>query len=211
MVLAPHNKRPRLRRRPIQRRGRATVDAILEAASQILARNGPTATSTSAVAERAGVSIGTLYQYFSDRDTLLHELVLRHLDATLAELSRAMTGLSQLPLADAVDRLVAAIVASHRAVPRLDQALHQSLPDRRLATIERFESRLEAAVARALAERQDLRLADPGLVASALVRGLGGLLRTTLRREPERIDDPALITTMRAMMLGTLLQCQRDD
>ena len=59
------------RRRPKQSRSRATCEAILEAASQILERSGPAGFNTASVAERAGVSIGTLYQYFPDKQAIL--------------------------------------------------------------------------------------------------------------------------------------------
>ncbi len=59
------------RRRPKQSRSRATWDAILEAASQILERDGAAGFNTASVAERAGVSIGTLYQYFPDKQAIL--------------------------------------------------------------------------------------------------------------------------------------------
>jgi AcrR family transcriptional regulator len=59
------------RRRPRQARSRATWDAILEAAAQVLERAGPDGFNTAAVAERAGVSIGTLYQYFPDKQAIL--------------------------------------------------------------------------------------------------------------------------------------------
>jgi AcrR family transcriptional regulator len=59
------------RRRPRQSRSRATWDAILEAAAQVLERDGPAGFSTASVAERAGVSIGTVYQYFPDKQAIL--------------------------------------------------------------------------------------------------------------------------------------------
>lgn len=59
------------RRRPSQARSRATWDAIVEAAAQVLEREGPAGFNTSRVAERAGVSIGTLYQYFPDKQAIL--------------------------------------------------------------------------------------------------------------------------------------------
>jgi AcrR family transcriptional regulator len=59
------------RRRPKQARSRATREAIVEATSQIIERSGPGGLTTNAVAERAGVSIGTLYQYFADKRALL--------------------------------------------------------------------------------------------------------------------------------------------
>ncbi|HEX3917772.1 MAG TPA: helix-turn-helix domain-containing protein [Caulobacteraceae bacterium] len=58
-------------REPRQARSRATWEAIVEAAAQILERHGPEALTTNAVAERAGVSIGTLYQYFPDKQAIL--------------------------------------------------------------------------------------------------------------------------------------------
>jgi AcrR family transcriptional regulator len=59
------------RRRPRQARSRATWDAIVEAAAQVLERDGPAGFNTASVAERAGVSIGTLYQYFPDKQAIL--------------------------------------------------------------------------------------------------------------------------------------------
>ena len=71
----------RQRRRPRQARSRATWEAILEAASQILERRGAAALNTNAVAERAGVSIGTLYQYFADKRAILLAAAERELAA----------------------------------------------------------------------------------------------------------------------------------
>ena len=59
------------RRMPRQARAQATMDSILEAAAQVLQRSGVEGFNTNAVAERAGVSIGTLYQYFRDKDAIL--------------------------------------------------------------------------------------------------------------------------------------------
>ena len=207
-MVAPTRKKPVKRRRsPVQSRGHATVDVIVEAAAQILARQGPAAATTNAVAARAGVSIGTLYQYFSDREALLQEIGRRHVAEMQAVLAGALAGIDGLALPDAVDRLVAAIVASHRVHPRLHQALHQSLARDHLDTIDAFEIAVEAMVLRALEGRPELDLAAPALTATVLVRGLGGLIRTTLRRDPERLDD--LAVPMRAMILGTLVESGR--
>lgn len=207
-MVAPARKKPVKRRRsPVQSRGQATVDVIVEAAAQILARQGPAAATTNAVAARAGVSIGTLYQYFSDRESLLQEIGRRHVAEMQAVLAGALAGIDGLALPDAVDRLVAAIVASHRVHPRLHQALHQSLARDHLDTIDAFEIAVEAMVLRALEGRPELDLTAPALTATVLVRGLGGLIRTTLRRDPERLDD--LAVPMRAMILGTLVESRR--
>ena len=69
------------RRSPKQARSRATLEAILEAAAQILERHGPAGLTTNDVAERAGVSIGTLYQYFPDKTAILVATARRELGA----------------------------------------------------------------------------------------------------------------------------------
>ena len=80
------------RRRPRQARSRATWEAIVEAAAQILERRGPAGFTTNEVAERAGVSIGTLYQYFADKHALLAAAARRELGAAapLAGRQRAL-------------------------------------------------------------------------------------------------------------------------
>lgn len=66
---------PSNRRRPVQARSQRTVAAILQAAAQILVKEGEAALTTNYIAERAGVSIGTLYQYFPDKQAVCHALV----------------------------------------------------------------------------------------------------------------------------------------
>ena len=73
------------RRTPAQQRSRDTVDVLLEAAAQVFRREGVAAT-TNRIAERAGVSIGTLYQYFADKYALLYALAERHVRAAAAAL-----------------------------------------------------------------------------------------------------------------------------
>ena len=162
------------------------------------------------IAARAGVSVGSLYQYFADREALMTELVRRHVAMMHEVLTGALAGLSTRPPDEAVAQLVAAIVAAHRVAPRLHQALHQSLTHGKVDAIDHFESGLETLVWHALREYAALDLADPQLTASVLVRALGGLIRTTLRREPGRLDDPAFAGAMTGMILGTLERARRQ-
>ena len=80
------------RRIPRQARAAATIDAILDGAAQILEAGGLPAFTTNAVAERAGVSIGTLYQYFADKNALLRRLAEREMQAGLANIARGLAG-----------------------------------------------------------------------------------------------------------------------
>jgi len=87
------------RRTPKQARSRATWEAIVEAASQILERGGAAALNTNAVAERAGVSIGTLYQYFADKRAILIAVARRELAGDTARPSGRQRALIQTLIA----------------------------------------------------------------------------------------------------------------
>ncbi len=90
--MATRRKSPR--RKPSQRRAQATRDAIFEAAAQILERDGETGFNTNKIAERAGVSIGTLYQYFADKEAILVALAHREMTATALHIAAASAGSS---------------------------------------------------------------------------------------------------------------------
>ena len=112
--------RQQRRRRPRQARSRATWEAILEAASQILERRGPAALNTNAIAERAGVSIGTLYQYFADKRAILVAAAQRELAAGPAGNGRRQRAL--------IEALIAMLETLGRvgAVASRDSAAHPS-------------------------------------------------------------------------------------
>jgi AcrR family transcriptional regulator len=78
------------RKLPRQDRARVTFDALVEACAQLLARDGYAALTTNAIAERAGVSVGTLYQFFPNRDAVIAELIRQRLLATLPAVRESM-------------------------------------------------------------------------------------------------------------------------
>lgn len=101
----------------------------MEAAAQVFDREGLDAT-TNRIAERAGVSIGTLYQYFPHKQALLYELAERHVAAVGARLDAELTLLrAERPAwEEAVRALVGALVELHAARPRLHALMHQYAP-----------------------------------------------------------------------------------
>lgn len=103
------------RRNARQDRARDTIDTILEAAGRLLSSDGPLAVTTNRIAERAGVSIGSLYQYFPGKDAVLHALIekefTRFVDATIAFIEALDP--KEVTLEQAVTRLVDRIVEDH--------------------------------------------------------------------------------------------------
>jgi AcrR family transcriptional regulator len=146
------SRRPLLqaRKRPRQARSAATVEAVLEAAARILERRGLDALSTNAAALRAGVSIGSLYQYFPSKHALVAELARRQQAALLAGLQAALVPRPR-SLADAVDRLVAVATDAQLDRPGLARALdyaEATLPDD--AELDALNARIGTTVAEAL-------------------------------------------------------------
>ena len=120
---APENKR----RLPRQARAAQTVASIVEASAQILEKGGLAAFTTNAVAECAGVSIGTLYQYFADKNALLMALARQEMEAALGEVGRALQGEGDPSLEGRVRAMVRAIVHAFRGRQRARKAIVQAL------------------------------------------------------------------------------------
>ncbi|MES2089322.1 MAG: TetR/AcrR family transcriptional regulator [Pseudomonadota bacterium] len=120
------------RKQPRQARSRATVDAILNAAARILVKEGYEAASTNRVAQVAGVSVGSLYQYFPSKASLVTALRLRHANEmrTLL-LAHAATGCTTT-LKQSLQTLVHAAIQAHTADPKLHRVLSEEVPQPRL-------------------------------------------------------------------------------
>lgn len=127
------------RKQPRQRRSAETVDRILEAAARIFDERGYRATTTNHVAEAAGVSIGSLYQYFPNKDALLVALAEHHIDEVAAQfgdrLARLRTDVPDLP--DTV-RALLELTVEMNATSRLHAILFSDCP-RTPALVERLD------------------------------------------------------------------------
>ncbi len=116
------------RKRPLQARSRATVEALLEAAAQILAARGYERSTTDAVAERAGVSIGTLYQYFQNKESLVAALIRHHIDEIVVTVGAALSIRPDVSIEDLLLALIRAGLAAHRVNPALHKVLAEEVP-----------------------------------------------------------------------------------
>lgn len=156
------------RKRPQQERSRETVRAILEAAARIFEQDGIEAATTDRIAARAGISVGSLYQYYPNKDAILVALAHCHLLESAAALAPGLTALdADPPLDAALLPLVRATALLHSARSRLHHMLFtQALPDPSLwQAIGVARDAACARVARYLAACPEVRVADPALSA----------------------------------------------
>ena len=167
------------------------MDAIVEAAAQVFEREGLAAT-TNRIAQRAGVSIGTLYQYFPHKRALLHELAERHLDAVGHRLDEEIARLHAQPPGweASVRALVGALVELHAGRPRLHALVHEYTPrvPAGVARLHALQDRLTAEVA-ALLRRYGRGGPDPARTAALIVQAADAQLHRVVLTGAGDADD----------------------
>lgn len=214
---AARKSRFRPRKTPSQARAVATVDAILEATARVLVTRGYAALTTNDVAKKAGVSIGTLYEWFPGKEALVAGLVDRHLtlaEAQLAERAAALAedALTRSPLS--IARLLAtAMVELHEDDPRLHRALTEEVPHpaETRARFHALEARMVDVLAALFAAHPQISAPDPSLAA----RMVAGLLEASTHRwatDPagEPIPRDVLIDELAWMTAAYLTTSRRN-
>jgi AcrR family transcriptional regulator len=136
----------------VQRRARHTVEAILDAVTRILKRDGVDVITTNRIAEVAGVSIGSLYQYFPDKRAIFAALHRRHIEQVDHALQDALVRHAASPLDELIRALVTAMIEVHAVDPELSELLSNEIPHRADGTRD-FAGRLHGAFRLALAAR----------------------------------------------------------
>jgi AcrR family transcriptional regulator len=182
------------RKQASQARSRATVDALVEATARILVRESFDRASTNRIAEGAGVSIGSLYQYFPSKEALVAAVMDRH-NRELAQVARgALAEVVTLPVEQAVRRLVTVAIAAHRLNPKLHRVLAEQIPRTgRLKNIEAF-NRDNYALFRTYLEghRDEIRAIDLGLAAFVCVTSIEALTHTAVLHHSEMLSGEGI-------------------
>ncbi|RAS37434.1 TetR/AcrR family transcriptional regulator [Paraburkholderia bryophila] len=196
------------RKAPVQRRSAQTVEAVLEAAARILETQGLVACTTNAVAERAGVSIGSLYQYFPNRDALTVALIERETAQLLVDIEAASLVASSR---GCVQAMVRAAVTHQMRRPALARVI--DFEERRLPLGERHQRLAElvhAVLMSALTEKPDApALSDASLVAHDLLAIVHGMVDAAGQREEG--DAAALEVRVMRAVDGYMAQSQSLD
>lgn len=184
----PDALRPRKTAR--QARSRATIDALLEATIQVLVAHGARGLSTTRVAERAGVSVGTLYQYFPHKKALLYAAVGRYLDEVVETVEAFAEVHRGRPLAEASDALVTAYVDAKSARPDAALALYRASSEMDVAGLtDAVFARLQAAAVRLFSQAPDAAFDDLDEVAFTVLSAVTGATRLVFETDasPERL------------------------
>lgn len=197
------------RKTPRQARSTASVEAIMQATIQVLLKEGKAKLTTTRIAARAGVSVGTLYQYFPNKSSLLQALLKKHLDrvALAVEIAcEAAQGASVASMAEAVaSTFVRAKFHDIDASVAL-YAVSDDIEGRRIA--REMHARATKAVTTLFLSARERPIPQPGLVAATLLSAMSGvsrsMLETGVTRNTMATMEKELTVMVRAYLIASV-------
>ena len=191
------------RKLPKQRRSGETVEVILQATARILVSDGYDRASTNRIALAAGVSIGSLYQYFPNKEALVAALCERHVGEMLAICEGKLAELVTAPLPVAAREIVRALLRAHAVEPKLHKVLIEQVPRiGRLCAINGVSDRMTTVVRAYLESRRDeLRPQNLDVSAFVLVRAVEAVAHATVIERPEYLVDGELADELAELVL----------
>ena len=201
------------RKSATQKRSQATVQALLDATARVLTREGYDRASTNRIAATAGVSVGSLYQYFPNKEALVAALVARHNREMLDLLREALKEVASLDLATAIAKLVRAAVDAHRVDPALHRVFDEQVPRMgQLAKIEALQGETFRLVKSYLEGRRDeISVRDLDSATSILVTTVEALTHQFVIHRPDAParDRDRFIDEVTRLAMGYLMPARR--
>lgn len=193
------------RKTPQQARSTACVDAILEATIQVLLKDGMAKLTTTRIASRAGVSVGTLYQYFPNKSAVLQALLERHLDGVVCAVEEACTQTEGATLAEIAEWVAAAFVRAK--FHNLDAsvglyAISDDVDGKRIA--RKMHVRSIQALTRVLGTASGERIARPAVAAATVFAAMAGVSRAMLEANAGRATMATMQRELTVLMRGYL-------
>ena len=197
------------RKKPRQARSQATVNAILEATVQVLEREGLEAATTTRVAEVAGVSIGTLYQYFSHRDAIIDALQDREFERALALMQSVLSdgNLERAPR-ETVVAVVRGLAALYGSCPGLHKVLTvEGLRASKADRVHAFDARVVAIIRHFLsATGPRVRRKNVEGAAFVIFQAVRATMLASLVERPPGLDEAHLVDELADLVLRYLVR-----
>jgi len=178
------------------------VETLLEAAARVFVKEGYAKATTNRIAAAAGVSVGSLYQYFPSKDAIAVELLRRYRDGLVALVTARLAGATR----ETFPAIVRALLRDLLRAEGINPALHRVLIEQVLRTSARremlgFEERLEAVIVRALAASAPEGDLDHELAAFILVRVVLSVVQSVVVERP-RLNTPDLVEELTRLVVG---------
>jgi AcrR family transcriptional regulator len=182
------------------------VEVIIQATARVLLKDGFEACSTNRVARAAGVSIGSVYQYFPDKEALVLAVMEQHLGQLREAVTRRLGELEGASLEVVVREMVRAMLEVKRIQPRLHRVLLEQVP--RIGALKRLHelnAQYEPLLTTWLeAHREGLGLASPSVAAFVLIAAVEGVLTRVMLERSSWVDEGVLELQLTRLVLSYL-------
>ncbi|MEU9834312.1 TetR family transcriptional regulator [Streptosporangium sp. NPDC048047] len=193
-----------LRRRPAQRRSARRVERMLDACADLLDEVGYEALTTTRIAERAGVAIGSIYQFFPDKRAIAQAVTRRHVEGFISRIGRRFLSEEYACWWDAVDAIIDEYVEMHRTVPGFRSLRFGDVVDLNLLDPASDNNAVIAGRLRGLL-LQEYGMADSEELDLAILIGVeagDAVLKLAFRRDPA--GDPKIVAEAKSLIRGYL-------
>lgn len=192
-----------LRRQPVQQRSAKRVERMLDSSAELLQEVGYEALTTTLIAKRAGVAVGSLYQFFPDKRAVVQALTQRNLERFIDAVNERLSTLDPKHWWDVVDSLLDIYLRMHREVPGFSRVHFGDVVDVRLLDDSRTNNRVVTdALADLIIRHVGLEREEIILPISIAVEAADGLLNFAFRADPQ--GDPAVIAETKSLIKGYL-------
>ncbi|WP_255484188.1 TetR/AcrR family transcriptional regulator [Granulicella sp. 5B5] len=196
----------------MQARSTASVDAILKATVQVLVRVGKEKLTTTKVAQRAGVSVGTLYQYFPNKAALLRAALVLHVEAIIFEVEQVCVAQRGQPVEQMAEALAKAFLAVKMRDPKTSRALYAVGSDLEGAKIvSKGFARVNGAIVAMLETAPEPLAQELGLMATVLQSTISGVKRQLLESQIPEAEFPSLQRELVRAVRGYVRACVAQD
>ena len=192
-----------LRRKPVQQRSAQRVERMLEACAALIEELGYDGVTTTLIAERAGVAVGSLYQFFPDKRAVVQALTLRNLERFMANVVQRFDSAELEHWWDAVDSMFDAYVEMHRTVPAFSRLHFGDVVDTRLLDEGKDNNAVIAeGLAALISERFGRSMAELQLPVAVAIEAADGVLKYAFRRNDS--GDQVVVDEAKARIKGYL-------
>ena len=196
------------RKRPRQQRSRETVEAILTAGARLFGELGFGGASTNRIAEAAGVSIGSLYEYFPNKGAILVALAERRLDEMMREVQEELTAATEdeASLEELLRRFVVTMLAAHEREPDLHRAVFSEAPHPPAlhACVLQMEEALAHSLEETLRTRPEVSRVDTDTAAHLVVQTTEALTHRYVHHGIHDLRRDAFADEVVALLVGYL-------